>query len=143
MSKAPPWGEDTETGRRGDTERGQGKSDQLSVNSYQSTREAQRGSEQSSVTVRSGDDAAGQKGNLTHDLDLNHNLVLSGKAPPGTHTASGGEDTETPRSPAGMAENQGAPPPEHDAAWYSPSARAARITQSMIEHRLRKRRVEM
>ena len=87
--------------------------------------------------------ATGQEGNLNHDQDLNYNLVLSGKAPPGTHTASGGEDTETPRSPAGMAENQGAPPPEHDAAWYSPSARAARITQSMIEHRLRRRQVEM
>ena len=46
------------------------------------------------------------------------------------------------RSPAGTAENQGSEP-EHDASWYSPSARAARITQSMIEHRLRKRRVEM
>ena len=105
-------------------------------------------SDQSAVTEHA---AAGQKGNLTHDL--NHNLVLSGKAPPlredteskappCTHTASGGGDTETPRSPAGTTETQGSPP-EHDAAWYSPSARAARITQSMIEHRLRKRRVEM
>ena len=51
-----------------------GDSDQSSVNSDQSS----VGSEQSSVTARSGDDAAGQKGNLTHDLDLTHNLVLSG-----------------------------------------------------------------
>ena len=100
----------------------------------------------------------GQRGNLTldHDpssvaeplrrVDLNHDLDLvpsgPGKAPTSIHTASGVEDPETSRSPAGTAENQGSEP-EHDAAWYSPSARAARITQSMIEHRLRRRRVEM
>ena len=255
-SKAPPCthsasgAEDAETGRSGDTETGQ------------------RGSGQPSATARRKEDAAGQKGNLTldHDLDHNHDLVPSGKAPPCTHSASGAEDTEmgrrgdaetrrlgavisrrqamsgkfwilinsvprwlrpggktrrrgdtesktppctpggtpeclesggqshaqmvgnetiakqenpvarrrdsgqkavgkappcthgatgaeredtgshgdaeTSRSPAGTAENPGAEP-EHDAAWYSPSARAARITQSMIEHRLRKRRIEM
>ena len=80
--------------------------------------------------------AAGQRGNLTLDLDHNHNLVLSGSA----GVAQPGAAANEP--PDGTSENQG-PPPEHDAAWYSPSARAARITQSMIEHRLRKRRVEM
>ena len=90
------------------------------------------------------DGRVGQRGILTLDPDLNLDLVPSGsKAPPCTQSAFGGEDAGISRSPVGTGENSGAPPPEHDAAWYSPSARAARITQSMIEHRLRKRRVEM
>ena len=82
--------------------------------------------DQSSVAARSGDDAAGQR----------ENLDQSG---PGGAPRPGPAANE---APAGRAENQ-ASEPEHDAAWYSPSARAARITQSMIEHRLRRRRVEM
>ena len=112
---------------------GPGGSKQLSVISKQLSvisKQSSVISKQSSVT------AAGQRGHLTHDHDLNHNLVLSGPAeatPPGPAA----------NEPAvGTAENQ-EPTPEHDASWYSPSARAARITQSMIEHRLRRRRVEM
>ena len=179
-SKPPSWGEVRETGRRGDTETGQRSSGQRAENSGQS-----------SATARRKEDAAGQKGNLTLDHDLDHNLDLVPSGP-ACGAPSCGEDTvgtggsdqlsatprgclETPECPesgeqsraqiadneriarqenpagagwrgsgrkAETAENQD-PPPEHDASWYSPSARAARITQSMIEHRLRKRRIEM
>nr|WP_321349232.1 hypothetical protein [uncultured Methanoregula sp.] len=109
------------------------------------------GSDRSSVPPSGEDTATGQRGNLTLDHDpssvaeplrrgdLNHNLDLVPSGSAGVYRP--GPAANKPA--AGTAENQGVPPPEHDAAWYSPSARAARITQSMIEHRLRRRRVEM
>ena len=57
--------------------------------------------DQSSVTEHT---ATGQKGNLTPDLDLNHNLVLSGSAGVARPGPAANE------APAGMAENQGGEP---------------------------------